>query len=104
MKGLFFFIIFNLYIFRLKETISINKSLSALKGVIQGLMFSKNNKNVHIPYRDSALTFYLQENLGGDSKTLMFVNISPLISNYSETINSLKFAVDVNNCNANIDD
>ncbi len=95
------FLIFEI---RLKETISINKSLSALKGVIQGLMFSKNNKNVHIPYRDSSLTYYLQENLGGDSKTLMFVNISPLIGNYSETISSLKFAVDVNNCNANVDD
>lgn len=78
--------------------------MSALKGVIQGLMQTKNNKNLHIPYRDSALTFYLQENLGGDSKTLMFVNISPLISNYSETISSLKFAVDVNNCNENVDD
>lgn len=83
---------------RLKETVSINKSLSALKGVITALINNANNKNNHIPYRDSTLTMFLQEFLGGDSKTLMLVNISPLISNYSETINSLKFATDVNSC------
>jgi len=87
----------------MKETISINKSLNALKGVIIALMNNKSNKNIHIPYRDSALTYFLQKNLGGDYKAFMFVNISPLISNYSETINSLKLAVDVNNCYANID-
>ena len=72
--------------------------MSALKGVITALVNCSNSKNVHIPYRDSVLTFLLQNYLGGDSKTLMFVNISPLISNYSESINSLKFASDVNNC------
>ena len=79
----------------MKEGISINKSLSALKGVINALM----NKFNHIPYRDSVLTQTLQEYLGGDSKTLMFVNISSSLSNYNETLNSLKFATEVNNCN-----
>ena len=81
---------------RLKETISINKSLSALKGVIGALI--NENKNGFIPYKDSILTWILRDYLGGDSKTLMFVNISPMIANVQESNNSLKFAIDVNNC------
>jgi kinesin family protein C1 len=83
---------------RLKETISINKSLTALKSVINALIQQSVNKNIHVPYRDSVLTYLLQPYLGGESKTLMFVNISDLFSNYSETLCSLKFATDVNQC------
>lgn len=85
---------------RLKETQAINKSLSSLGDVIfslrqkQGLPESSNQ---HIPYRNSKLTYYLKHSLGGDSKTLMFVNISPLSKNLNETINSLRFATKVNN-------
>jgi kinesin family protein C1 len=79
---------------RLKESIAINKSLSNLKTVITALV----NSTGHVPYRSSVLTTILQPHLGGDSKTLMFVNISPLVSNLGETTNSLKFALDVNNC------
>jgi kinesin family protein C1 len=88
---------------RKKETISINKSLTALKSVITALVNSngKSASQQYIPYRDSLLTHYLQNYLGGDSKTLMFVNISPLIANYSESSNSLKFASDVNLCYLN---
>ena len=48
---------------RLKETISINKSLTALKSVISALVntnSSNNNRQNYIPYRDSVLTFHLQ--------------------------------------------
>jgi kinesin family protein C1 len=83
---------------RLKETISINKSLTHLKSVIQALVNTNHKSNSHIPYRDSILTWILKEYLGGESKTLMFVNISPLMINFSESSCSLKFASDVNNC------
>ena len=82
----------------MKEAVAINKSLSSLKSVIIGLVNMKNNKNNHIPYRDSTLTYVLQNYLGQDSKTLMFANISPIFSNNSENRSSLGFALEVNKC------
>lgn len=45
-----------------------------------------------IPYRDSALTFLLKENLGGNSRTAMLANISPASVNFDETLATLRFA------------
>lgn len=73
---------------RLKETQNINRSLSALGDVISALA----TKSPHIPFRNSKLTHLLQDSLGGDSKTLMFVQISPNENDLSETICSLNFA------------
>ncbi len=42
------------------------------------------------------LTYLLQFSLGGNSKTLMFVMISPLQAHLNETLTSLKFATKVN--------
>ncbi|GAB7349771.1 hypothetical protein MBLNU459_g0494t2 [Dothideomycetes sp. NU459] len=98
---------------RLKETQSINKSLSCLGDVISALGQGKDGK--HVPYRNSKvkqyptttsdtrngkltfgqLTYLLQYSLGGNSKTLMFVMISPLQAHLSETLTSLKFATKV---------
>ncbi|KAF2448930.1 carboxy-terminal kinesin 2 [Karstenula rhodostoma CBS 690.94] len=80
---------------RLKETQNINKSLSCLGDVINALGSSKENS--HIPYRNSRLTYLLQYSLGGNSKTLMFVMVSPLQAHLQETITSLKFATKVHN-------
>ncbi|MCJ1404305.1 kinesin-like nuclear fusion protein [Xylographa trunciseda] len=80
---------------RLKETQNINKSLSCLGDVIGALGQGKDGG--HVPYRNSKLTYLLQFSLGGNSKTLMFVMISPLQAHLNETLTSLKFATKVHN-------
>jgi len=71
-----------------KEAIEINKSLTALGDVIEGL----TKKHKQIPYRNHKLTQLMQDSLGGSAKTLMFVTCSPANSNTDETIMSLKYA------------
>ncbi len=72
----------------LKEAQNINRSLFALGDVIA----ARAQKNAHIPFRNSTLTFLLQDSLSQDSKTLMIVCISPVLYNCEETTCSLNFA------------
>lgn len=71
-----------------KEAIEINKSLTALGDVIEGI--GKGLKLV--PYRNHKLTQMMQDSIGGSAKTLMFCNISPAIADVGETLMSLKYA------------
>lgn len=72
---------------RLVEAAAINKSLSALGQVFTAL----RTNAMHVPYRNSKLTQLMQGSLGGDGKACLFVNISPLASNLSETVSTLQF-------------
>lgn len=78
---------------RLAETKSINQSLSCLGDVIHALV--NNKEGGHIPYRNSKLTWLLRNSLGGNCKTLMFVNVSPMLEHFDESISSLRFATKV---------
>jgi len=77
---------------RLKETQAINKSLSCLGDVFNALA----NGSPHIPFRNSKLTFLLQDCLSGDGKALMFVNLSPTMESSNESLCSLRLAQRVN--------
>eukprot|EP00980_Cylindrotheca_fusiformis_P001420 scaffold345_cov134-Cylindrotheca_fusiformis.AAC.31 len=76
----------------LRETKHINKSLSVLSNVIEKLQAGDKN----IPYRESKLTYLLQNSLGGNSKTLAIVCCNPLQSHFHESLCSLRFAAKVN--------
>lgn len=79
---------------RFKEGVKINLSLSVLGKVINDLAqkAANKNKNSVTPYRDSVLTRILQDNLGGNSKTVMICSISPALDNYDETLSTLRYA------------
>lgn len=72
-----------------KEGIQINKSLTALRKVLDEM--SKNQARAS--FRESILTKLLQNSLGEGCKTLMFVMISPLSKDREETRNTLEFAM-----------
>lgn len=80
---------------RLKEGSEINRSLTALGRVIRalaGLSNGKKQRDMVVPYRDSALTWLLKDSLGGNSMTAMLATISPADINYDETLSTLRYA------------
>jgi len=79
---------------QLKETVAINKSLSSLTDVFVAI----GNKQSHIPFRNSKLTYLLQPALSGDGKTLMMVNLSPTEESFHESLCSLRLAKQINQC------
>ncbi|CAD6884577.1 unnamed protein product [Tilletia caries] len=99
---------------RLREAQSINKSLSSLADVIAalgaaakspggavnagpgGAASGERSGGVHIPYRNSTLTWLLKNSLGGNSKTLMLLALSPMEAHLNESLCSLRFATKVN--------
>lgn len=79
----------------LKEASHINKSLAALGNVMEAL----DRKASHVPYRDSKLTYLLQDSLGGNSRTMMVVTVCPTSSTFDETQHALQFATRVRRIN-----
>ncbi|XP_073158813.1 kinesin-like protein KIN-14B isoform X2 [Henckelia pumila] len=73
---------------RATELLHVWKSLSALGDVLASLTSKKDE----VPYENSVLTKVLADSLGGSSKTVMIVNVSPNASNISETLSSLNFS------------
>lgn len=76
----------------MKETKSINSSLSVLSNVIEKLQAGSSS----VPYRESKLTFLLQNSLGGNSKTLAIVCCNPHAAHFHESLCSIRFAEKVN--------
>ena len=76
---------------RLKEARSINSSLLALGKCMQALARAEGGLGF-VPYRESKLTYLLQNSLGGNCKTGLVVCISAERRDASETLSSLDFA------------
>lgn len=79
---------------RLKETQNINRSLSALGDVFNAIL----RRDSYVPFRNSKLTYLLQNYLSKNSRTIMLVNVSSEASHVSETVCSLRFADKVSQC------
>ncbi|XP_053558636.1 kinesin-like protein KIFC3 [Bombina bombina] len=72
---------------RLREAQCINRSLSALGDVFSAL----RSQQGHVPYRNSKLTYLLQEPLSRDGKALLLLQVSPAEKNVNESLCSLRF-------------
>ncbi|MFQ6663152.1 hypothetical protein Gotur_030779 [Gossypium turneri] len=100
---------------RLKEGCHINLSLMTLTTVIRKLrlkeqcrlavmidlslvsmkifsLCSVGKRSGHIPYRDSKLTRILQHSLGGNARTAIICTLSPALSHFEQSRNTLFFA------------
>ncbi|KAJ1722243.1 hypothetical protein LPJ53_003316 [Coemansia erecta] len=73
---------------RRREGAQINRSLAALGKVIAAL--SSDGEAVHVPYRDSALTWLLRDSLGGNSRTFMVAAVAP--ASVRESLSTLRYA------------
>ncbi|XP_065838084.1 kinesin-like protein KIF25 isoform X2 [Oscarella lobularis] len=71
----------------LRESSYINRSLSALADVLGALAESSS----HIPYRNSKLTYLLQDSIGGDAKLLIVTCVSPTQKYLAESQQTLGF-------------
>ena len=76
---------------RIKEAGNINKSLSILGNVINAVIEFNEGKTKFVPFRDSKLTYYLKDSIGGNSKTVIIGNISQSYIQISETQSTLNF-------------
>jgi len=72
-----------------QEACSINKSLSFLEQVVVAL--GEKNRD-HIPYRQSPLTMFLKDSLGGNSKSVLLACIWPSECHLDQTLATMRFA------------
>jgi hypothetical protein len=78
---------------RLIEGANINRSLLTLGNCINALFeASEKGSKPYVPYRDSKLTRLLKDSLGGNSRTVMIANVSPSVTTFDDTYNTLKYA------------
>lgn len=73
---------------RLNEGSHINKSLLSLGRVITQL-----TEGGHVSYRDSKLTRLLKDSLGGNTRTILIVCLSPVLGHLDETLQSLQYGI-----------
>lgn len=70
--------------------------MHVLGNVINSLVESAKKKK-YIPYRDSKLTYYLKDSLGGNSITKLLANIHCSKDYFGDTLSTLMFAKRIKN-------
>lgn len=87
---------------RIREARYINQSLFYLHNVIEKL----NAGSDFVPYRDSKMTLFLKDSLGGNCMTTMIATLSSKTMHIHETISTCNFAMSVmtikNNAKVNV--
>ena len=77
---------------RMREGSSINKSLLSLSTVIQRLSeAASKGVKPFVNYRNSKMTRLLQPSLSGNSRTSIICNVTPALTHFQETNNTLQF-------------
>jgi len=74
-----------------QEVSNISRSLVTFKKVCAALD-SRDATPRFVPYRDSKLTHFFKQSLGGNNKTILIANILPVTSLFEETCNTLRIA------------
>eukprot|EP00792_Barthelona_sp_PAP020_P005067 TRINITY_DN2477_c0_g1_i1.p1 TRINITY_DN2477_c0_g1~~TRINITY_DN2477_c0_g1_i1.p1 ORF type:complete len:1022 (+),score=327.64 TRINITY_DN2477_c0_g1_i1:119-3184(+) len=88
---------------RLQEGAAINRSLLTLGNCINALLKKETEQgNIHIPFRDSKLTRLLKSSLIGNVKSVMISCISPALTSFEETHNTLNYAIRASSIKKNI--
>ena len=77
---------------QLRDGANINRSLLALANCINALGKRKKKGFVFVPFRNSKLTRLLKDGLCGNSRTIMIATCASADSQYSHTVNTLKYA------------
>ncbi|MCD7452409.1 Kinesin-like protein KIN-8B [Datura stramonium] len=77
---------------KLRDGANINRSLLALANCINALGKQQKKGLAYVPYRNSKLTRILKDGLSGNSQTIMIATISPAVTQYHHTVNTLKYA------------
>lgn len=57
------------------------------------LNVKKRKSTLHVPYRDSKLTFLLSEALGGNARAVLITCVSPDVVDGNETLSTLRFGM-----------
>ena len=73
----------------------INVSLFHLETVIQALARQQKDPDVHVPYRNSMMTLFLKDSLGGNCRTAMLATVAVERQNIPESIATCQFAMQV---------
>jgi hypothetical protein len=74
------------------DNVGINLSLHHLANVIVALHEVAKGRRTHVPYRNSMLTHFLRDSLGGNCKTAMLATLSVEREQVLESVSTCRFA------------